>query len=76
MPIIENKLFENRIADDDAAIIAAIIAAVTDGVCSVVGESAREQTWVVVDGISAKHEHPLNATTPSRSVERPRPRWH
>jgi 4-oxalocrotonate tautomerase len=55
MPIIENKLFENRIADDDAAIIAAIIAAVTDGVCSVVGESAREQTWVVVDGISAKH---------------------
>jgi phenylpyruvate tautomerase PptA (4-oxalocrotonate tautomerase family) len=28
---------------------------VTDGLCSVVGESAREQTWVVVEGISAKH---------------------
>jgi 4-oxalocrotonate tautomerase len=53
MPLIEIKLFENRIADDADA--AAIIAAVTDGLCSVVGESAREQTWVIVEGISNKH---------------------
>jgi 4-oxalocrotonate tautomerase len=52
MPFIEIKLFENRVVDDADA--AAIIAAVTDGLCSVLGESAREQTWVVVEGISKK----------------------
>jgi 4-oxalocrotonate tautomerase len=53
VPFIEIKLFESRIEDDDVA--ARIIRAVTDGLCSVVGESARDQTWVVVEGISAKH---------------------
>lgn len=53
MPFIEIKLFEGRVADDEVA--AQIIRAVTDGLCSVIGESAREQTWVVVDGVSPKH---------------------
>lgn len=52
MPYIEIKLFETRIPDDAAA--AAIIAAVTDGLCSVIGEAAREATWVVVEGVSPK----------------------
>jgi 4-oxalocrotonate tautomerase len=53
MPFIAIKLFESRIEDDEVA--AQIIRAVTDGLCSVVGEGAREQTWVVVEGVSAKH---------------------
>lgn len=50
MPFIEIKLFENRIPD--AAVAANIIRAVTDGLCSVIGEAARDQTWVVVEGVS------------------------
>jgi phenylpyruvate tautomerase PptA (4-oxalocrotonate tautomerase family) len=52
MPLIEIKLFETRITED--AVVAEIVAAVTDGLCSVIGEAAREQTWVVVDGVSPK----------------------
>lgn len=52
MPYVEIKLFESRVEDDEVA--ARIVRAVTDGLCSVIGESAREQTWVVVEGISPK----------------------
>jgi 4-oxalocrotonate tautomerase len=52
MPYIEIKLFDTRIPDD--AVAAAIISAVTDGLCSVIGEAARDQTWVVVEGVSPK----------------------
>lgn len=52
MPIIDIKLFETRLTDD--AVVADIIKAVTDGLCSVIGESARDQTWVVVEGVSPK----------------------
>ena len=52
MPFIEIKLFETRVPDDETA--ARIISAVTDGLCSVIGEGAREVTWVVVDGVSPK----------------------
>lgn len=52
MPLIEVKLFETRLADE--AVAADIIAAVTDGLCSVIGEAARDQTWVVVEGVSPK----------------------
>ena len=53
MPFIEVKLFDTRIQDE--AVAEKIIAAVTDGLCSVIGEGARDQTWVVVDGVSPKH---------------------
>lgn len=52
MPMIEVKLFETRLTDEAA--VANIIAAVTDGLCSVIGEEARDQTWVVVEGVSPK----------------------
>ena len=52
MPFIEIKLFESRVADDEVA--AQIVRAVTDGLCSVIGEAAREQTWVVVEGVSPR----------------------
>jgi 4-oxalocrotonate tautomerase len=52
MPFIEVKLLESRVEDDEVA--ARIIRAVTDGLCSVIGESAREVTWVVVEGVSSK----------------------
>ena len=52
MPYIEIKLFESRVEDDGVA--ARIVRAVTDGLCSVIGEAAREQTWVVVEGVSPK----------------------
>ncbi len=52
MPFIEIKLFESRVEDDEVA--ARIVRAVTDGLCSVIGQAAREQTWVVVEGVSPK----------------------
>jgi len=52
MPFIEIKLFESRVEDDEVA--ARIVRAVTDGLCSVIGEAAREQTWVVVEGVSPR----------------------
>jgi len=52
MPYMEIKLFESRVEDDEVA--AQIVRAVTDGLCSVIGEAAREQTWVVVEGVSPK----------------------
>jgi 4-oxalocrotonate tautomerase len=52
MPFIEIKLFESRVEDDDVA--ARIVRAVTDGLCSVIGEAAREQTWVVGEDVSPR----------------------
>lgn len=52
MPYIKVELFDTRIEDDE--VTAQIIRAITDGLCSVIGEGAREQTWVVVDGVSPK----------------------
>ena len=52
MPFTEIKLLESRVEDD--AVTARIVRAVTDGLCSVIGEAAREQTWVVVEGVSPR----------------------
>lgn len=48
MPLIEVKLFDHRVNDESAA---QIVRALTDGLCSVVGDEAREATWVVIEGI-------------------------
>lgn len=50
MPLIEVKAFERRFADDEAA--AQLIAKLTDAACSVFGEAARDEIWVVVEGVS------------------------
>ena len=52
MPFIEIKLLESRVEDDEVA--ARIVRAVTDRLCSVIGEAARGQTWVVIEGVSPK----------------------
>ncbi len=53
MPYVEIKAFEQRFEDETVA--PRLIAALTDAVCDVFGESAREATWVVVEGVSRKH---------------------
>lgn len=50
MPLIEVKAFERRFADDEVA--EQLIAALTDAMCSVFGEEAREEIWIVVEGVS------------------------
>jgi 4-oxalocrotonate tautomerase len=52
MPLIEVKTYEHRLADD--AVAQDLAAALTDALCSVVGEQAREQTWVIIEGVPAK----------------------
>ncbi len=52
MPFTEIKLLESRVEDDEVA--ARIVRVVTDELCSVIGEAAREQTWVVIEGVSPK----------------------
>jgi 4-oxalocrotonate tautomerase len=51
MPIIEVKVFERRLEDETQA--ERIAVALTDALCSVIGEQAREQTWVIVEGVPA-----------------------
>ncbi len=50
MPLIEVKLFEGRLKD--SATEAELIAELTDAVGRVLGDDAREQTWVVLQGVS------------------------
>lgn len=50
MPLIEVKAFERRFEDPDAA--EHLIAALTDALCDVFGEEAREETWVVLEGVA------------------------
>ena len=49
MPYIEVKAVDKRFEDEEIA--ARLIAALTDAACSVLGEDARAQIWVVVDGV-------------------------
>ena len=51
MPYIEVKAVDKRFEDKEVA--ARLIAALTDAACSVFGEDARAQIWVVVDGVPA-----------------------
>jgi 4-oxalocrotonate tautomerase len=50
LPLIEVKAFDRRFEDD--AVAERLIAELTDAMCSVFGEEAREEIWVVVEGVS------------------------
>jgi 4-oxalocrotonate tautomerase len=49
MPFVNVKVFQDRLDDEDFG--AKLTSAVTEAVVSVCGESTRENTWVVVEGI-------------------------
>jgi 4-oxalocrotonate tautomerase len=49
MPLVNVKVFEDRL--DDAEFAGRLTAAMTDAIVSVCGESARENTWVIVEGM-------------------------
>ena len=51
LPYIEVKALDKRFEDGESA--GKLIAALTDAACSVFGEDARAQIWVVVDGAPA-----------------------
>ena len=51
MPIIEVKAFDRRFDDESAA---RTIEALTDALCAALGEEVREETWVIVEGVSPK----------------------
>lgn len=52
MPYIEVKATERRFADPQDR--ERLIAALTDAACSVFGEDARGDIWVVLEGIPAE----------------------
>lgn len=49
MPLIEVKAFETRFRDREAA--KRLIVAMTDALCEILGEDARAETWVIVEGV-------------------------
>ncbi|TFD53893.1 hypothetical protein E3T46_03245 [Cryobacterium sp. Hh11] len=49
MPLVTVKVFEDRLTDE--AFSASLTSAVTEAVVAVCGESSRENTWVVVEGV-------------------------
>jgi 4-oxalocrotonate tautomerase len=51
MPIIEVRMFDRRIDDQSAA---EVVKRLTDALCAAVGEEVREETWVIVEGVSPK----------------------
>lgn len=53
MPIVELKAFEQRFVDDATA--ERLIEKLTDAVAEVFGEDVRDETWVVLAGIPARH---------------------
>ena len=50
MPLIEVRAFERRFADD--AKTKELIAALTEAMVQVYGEDVRDETWVIVDGVT------------------------
>jgi 4-oxalocrotonate tautomerase len=50
MPIIEVKAFEHRF--EDAETTARLIERLTEALVDVYGEAVREETWVILDGVS------------------------
>jgi len=52
MPYVEVKAFDRRLEDE--AKTRELIEAITDAFVKVYGEPVREQTWVVVEGVSPK----------------------
>ena len=53
MPLIEVKLFDRRLESEELP--GQVVEALTDALCSVIGEEARAETWVVVEGVSPRH---------------------
>jgi 4-oxalocrotonate tautomerase len=51
MPLIEVKLYEQRVTDES---VPKIIEALTDALHESSG-AAKDQIWVIVDGVSPKH---------------------
>jgi 4-oxalocrotonate tautomerase len=49
MPLVNVKVFEDRL--DDVEFAGRLTSAMTDAIVSVCGESARENTWVIVEGV-------------------------
>jgi 4-oxalocrotonate tautomerase len=52
MPLIEVKAFDRRFDDDETA--ARVIANLTDAFVAVYGEEVRDETWVILEGVSPK----------------------
>jgi 4-oxalocrotonate tautomerase len=48
MPLIEVKLYDFRVDEESTP---KIVTALTDALVSVIGEPARDGTWVIVDSI-------------------------
>jgi 4-oxalocrotonate tautomerase family enzyme len=51
MPLIQVKLYDTRVTDET---VPKIIEQLTDALAEASG-AAREQIWVIVEGVSAKH---------------------
>jgi 4-oxalocrotonate tautomerase len=49
MPFVNVKVFQDRLDDEEFG--ARLTTALTEAVVSVCGESTRENTWVVVEGV-------------------------
>lgn len=49
MPLIEVKLFDRRLESEEVP--KQVVAALTDALCSVIGEGVRDETWVLVEGV-------------------------
>ena len=50
MPIIEVKAFERRFEDAETA--SRLIERLTDALVEVYGEAVRDETWVILEGVS------------------------
>ena len=50
MPLVNVTVFEDRLGDDEFA--GKLTSAVTEAIVSVCDEGARENTWVVLEGVS------------------------
>lgn len=53
MPIIEVHAFEQRFEDEETA--KRLIERLTDAFVEVYGEAVRDETWVLLDGVSPGH---------------------
>ena len=52
MPLIEVKLYDQRVNEESAP---EIIKALTDALVSVTDEAIREHVWVIVDGVPPRN---------------------
>ncbi|MBV8733311.1 MAG: tautomerase family protein [Solirubrobacterales bacterium] len=53
MPLIKVSTFEERLGDDDKTKV--LIEKLTSAVGEVYGEAARQETWVILEGIPRSH---------------------